>query len=300
MPSKSQPQTPAQAPVDTGDRLSFTVFLALALHAMLIFGVSFKLPDAGAAAPTLDVTLASHRSELAPEQADFLAQHNQQASGTQEKARKLTTERSAEFAATQVRDINPAPQIQAAAPSERRAQPVTTTVSESTQKVQLQEDPEPREERQKREGMVQEQPVLSQEIASLQAQLARQRQEYAKRPRIHRLTSVATRAPADAQYLHEWSSRVERTGNRNYPQEALNRRITGSLRLSVSINPDGTIQSVEILQSSGQSILDQAAVQIVRLAAPFDSFPAKIRKKYDRLEIIRTWNFDIAGLTTSQ
>lgn len=300
MSSRPQPQAPAQAPVDTGDRLSFTIFLALAFHAMLIFGVSFKLPDAGAAAPTLDVTLASHRTEQAPEQADFLAQHNQQASGTEEQARKLTAERRAEFADTQVRDINPAPQVQAAAPSERQDQQVTTTVGESKQKIQLQEDHEPREERLKREGALQEQPVLSQEIASLQAQLARQQQEYAKRPRIHRLTSVATRASADAQYLHEWSNRVERTGNRNYPQEALNRRITGSLRLSVSVKPDGTIESVEILQSSGQSILDQAAVQIVHLAAPFASFPAEIRQEYDRLEIIRTWNFDIAGLSTSQ
>src|SRR5690625_7344425 len=73
-------------------------------------------------------------------------------------------------------------------------------------------------------------PLVTQEIASLQAQLAQQRQEYARRPRIHRLTSMATRASVDAAYLHEWSTRVEQTGNRHYPQEALQRRITGSLR----------------------------------------------------------------------
>ncbi|WP_286807574.1 energy transducer TonB, partial [Marinimicrobium sp. UBA4209] len=92
---------------------------------------------------------------------------------------------------------------------------------------------------------------------------------------------------------------IERTGNRHYPQEALNRRITGSLRLSVAINPDGTIHEVEVLHSSGHRLLDQAAVQIVHLAAPFNSFPPEIRQEYDRLEIIRTWNFEIAGLSTS-
>jgi protein TonB len=140
---------------------------------------------------------------------------------------------------------------------------------------------------------------LSQEIASLQAKLDRQRQEYAKRPRIRRLTSVSTRSSFEAEYLHNWGQKIERTGNRHYPREALNRRITGSLRLSVAINPDGTIHEVDILQSSGQRILDQAAVQIVHLSAPFHSFPSEIRKEYDRLEIIRTWNFEIAGLSTS-
>lgn len=291
--------TPASAPVDTGDRLSFTLFLALAVHALLVFGVSFTLPDPGQAAPTLDVTLASHRDSQEPDEADYLAQHNQQASGTEEEARQLTTEREAEFADTQVRDINPSPQVQATTPKERRERTLIATTGESERKTTEELEPEDQEEQQKREGLVEEQPLLSQEIASLQAKLDRQRQEYAKRPRIRRLTSVATRSSFEAEYLHNWGQKIERTGNRHYPKEALNRRITGSLRLSVAINPDGTIHEVDILQSSGQPILDQAAVQIVHLSAPFNSFPREIRKEYDRLEIIRTWNFEIAGLSTS-
>ncbi|WP_341939199.1 energy transducer TonB [Marinimicrobium sp. C2-29] len=291
--------TPPNAPVDTGDRLSFTLFLALAVHALLVFGVSFTLPDPGQAAPTLDVTLASHRENREPDEADYLAQHNQQASGTEEEARQLTTEREAEFADTQVRDINPSPQVQATTPKERQERTLIATTGESERKTTEELEPEDQEEQQKREGLVEEQPLLSQEIASLQAKLDRQRQEYAKRPRIRRLTSVATRSSFEAEYLHNWGQKIERTGNRHYPKEALNRRITGSLRLSVAINPDGTIHEVDILQSSGQAILDQAAVQIVHLSAPFNSFPREIRKEYDRLEIIRTWNFEIAGLSTS-
>ncbi|MGD8175851.1 energy transducer TonB [Marinimicrobium sp. ARAG 43.8] len=285
--------------VDTGDRLSFTLFMALAAHALLIFGVSFTLPEAGRAAPTLDVTLANHRDRSAPEQADFLAQHNQQASGTEEKARQLTTEREAEFADTRVRDVNPTPQTQAMSARQRQDSTVVTTTGESQRQTLDTESTESQEHQEERDGQANEQPVISQEIASLQAKLDRQRQEYAKRPRIRRLTSVATQAASDAQYLHEWGQKIERTGNRHYPAEALRQQLTGSLRLSVAINPDGTIHEVEILQSSGHRILDQAAVQIVHLAAPFDRFPSEIRKEYDRLEIIRTWNFEIAGLSTT-
>jgi protein TonB len=67
----------------------------------------------------------------------------------------------------------------------------------------------------------------------------------------------------------------------------------------VVLNPDGTIFEIEILQSSGQRILDSAARQIVHLAAPFNAFPPEIRRQSDRLKIIRTWNFNIEGLSTS-
>lgn len=288
-----------ESTVDTADRLSFTLFLALAVHALLIFGVSFTLPERGQAAPTLDVTLANHRDSRAPEEADYLAQHNQQASGTEEQARQLTTEQEATFADTQVRDINPTPQTQASTERDRRDDAVVTTTGAAERQLASPDEADPQEQQQERDGELSEQPLLSQEIASLQAKLDRQRQEYAKRPRIRRLTSVATRAAFDAQYLHEWGQKIERTGNRHYPQEALKRRITGSLRLSVSINPDGTLHAVEVLESSGHRVLDQAAVHIVHLAAPYNSFPAEIRQEYDRLEIIRTWNFEIAGLSTT-
>lgn len=300
MPNPSPSYSLPKAPVDTGDRLSFTLFLALALHAMLVFGVTFKLPEAGASSPTLDIVLASHSDPNEPDDADYLAQHNQQASGTEDEARKLTAEQHAEFADTQVQEINPAPQVQAAAPTEQREQQILTTRSANQRSMPQRDDPEPEERQEQRDGLLVDMPLVTQEIASLQAQLAQQRQEYARRPRIHRLTSMATRASVDAAYLHEWSTRVEQTGNRHYPQEALQRRITGSLRLSVSLNPDGSVHGVEILQSSGQSILDQAAVQIVHLAAPYASFPTEIRQQYDQLQIIRTWNFDIAGLSTAQ
>jgi protein TonB len=93
-----------------------------------------------------------------------------------------------------------------------------------------------------------------------------------------------------AWYKEEWRKKVERIGNLNYPDEARRQQIYGSLRLMVSINRDGSLYEVLVLESSGQPLLDQAAQRIVRLAAPFAPFTGDL-SDIDRLEIIRTWRF---------
>jgi len=287
------------AAVNTADRLSFTLFLAIALHALLILGITFKLPDPATASQTIEITLATHKSAKAPEQADFLAQHNQEGSGTEDEVLQLTAEQLADFADDQVRDINPTPTMAAISEQLPEHQRIITTVGKSDRQIASVDDVDPQQQEEAREGDLEDQPLFTSEIASLQAKLDKQRQQYAKRPRTRTLTSVSTRESHDALYLHEWSSRIEQTGNRHYPQEALNRRLTGSLRLSVVINPDGTLYAIDILQSSGHRILDDAARQIVRLSSPFPAFPPEIRQHTDRLNIIRTWNFEINGLSTS-
>src|SRR5690606_5209326 len=132
---------------------------------------------------------------------------------------------------------------------------------------------------------------LSAEIASLEADLALEQQLYAKRPKIHRLNAASTMRDKGAWYKDEWRKKVERIGNLNYPEEARRQRIYGSLRLLVSINRDGTLYEVQVLESSGQPTLDQAALRIVRLAAPFAPFSGDLAD-IDRLEIIRTWRFE--------
>ena len=82
----------------------------------------------------------------------------------------------------------------------------------------------------------------------------------------------------------------ERIGNLNYPEQARREKIYGKLRLLVSINRDGSLHEVLVLESSGQPLLDQAAQRIVRLAAPFAPFTGDLAD-IDRLEIIRTWKF---------
>ena len=94
-----------------------------------------------------------------------------------------------------------------------------------------------------------------------------------------------------AQYVDNWRLKIERIGNLNYPSEAKARRLYGSLQLTVAIKADGEVESVEVNRSSGHKVLDQAAIRIVRLAAPFDRFPDNIRRDTDILHITRTWTF---------
>ena len=88
-----------------------------------------------------------------------------------------------------------------------------------------------------------------------------------------------------------WRQKVERVGNANYPAGNL----YGDLRMLVVINWDGKLKDLRILESSGHKMLDDAALRIVRIAAPFQDFTVEMRKKYDQLEIIRTWKFSRAG-----
>lgn len=289
----------APAPVNSGDRLGFTLFLALALHALLILGVTFKLSDGKQTPPTLEITLATHKSQQAPEKADFLAQHNQQASGTGKEAKQLTSERDAEFADTQIRETNPRPQLRATDPSKRQLQQQVTTSGDSQFKAQKFVKSKDSQEQEKRAGEQVENTQLTTEIASLKAKLDKQRQTIANRPRVLRMTSVSAKASADAAYLNKWSSKVEFVGNRNFPQEALNQKIFGKLRLTTTLYANGTIKNVQIDQSSGFRVLDDAALQIIHLASPFAAFPPEIRKDYDEMQITRTWHFEISGLSTS-
>src|SRR5690606_34014143 len=89
------------------------------------------------------------------------------------------------------------------------------------------------------------------EIASLEAKLDIQRQAYAARPRIRRLTSVAARQSEDALYLHNWRTRIEQVGNRHYPEQARARQIYGDLRLMVALLPNGEVSDIKVLKSSG-------------------------------------------------
>ena len=165
----------------------------------------------------------------------------------------------------------------------------------ATRAPQQQKTPVKREEAkptpQARPAPVFDSAQLSSEIASLEAELAQEVQQYAKRPKIHRLNAASTMRDKGAWYKDEWRKKVERVGNLNYPDEARRQGIYGSLRLLVSINRDGTLYEVQVLESSGQRTLDQAALRIVRLAAPFAPFTGDLAD-VDRLEIIRTWRFE--------
>lgn len=116
-------------------------------------------------------------------------------------------------------------------------------------------------------------------------------------PRIRRLANPPSDDPELAYYLDSWRRKVERVGNINYPSEARARGLSGTLRLLVVIDPDGELQEVRVLASSGHSLLDDGAVRIVHLAAPFSPFTKSMRARIDLLEIERTWRFRKDRLT---
>ena len=272
------------------DRLGFTLFLAALVHLALILGVGFSFTEPTEIRRTMEITLATFKSDKAPEKADFQAQENQQGSGTLDKKAVPTTTEVAPFQDSKVNKVTPPPAARPEVPAPAQAKSAVTTQAPKAQKVQAQ----PRESKPqpKPKAAVPEfdSSQLSSQIASLEAELSNEQQKYAKRPRIHRLNAASTMRDKGAWYKEEWRKKVERVGNLNYPDEARRQQIYGSLRMMVSINRDGSLFEVLVLESSGQPLLDQAAQRIVRLAAPFAPFTGDLAE-FDRLEIIRTWRF---------
>ena len=284
------PPAPSQARnVTSRDRLGFTLFIAAVLHALLILGITFDLPTPSELTKSLEITLATQRADEAPEEADYLAQINQQGSGTlEEKAAPSTTE-EADFQDSEIHEVTPQQQVTAPPPEQEQQKVITTSAPKVDQVTAAPPtaEPEPAPTAELSFNMSD----LSREIASLEAQLAEERQAYARRPRILRLNAASTMADKGAFYKDAWRRKVEQVGNLNYPVEARANRIYGSLRLMVQINRDGSLRDVRILESSGEKILDDAAIRIVRLAAPFMPFTGELLD-VDVLEIIRTWRFE--------
>ena len=126
--------------ITPADRLSFTVFLALALHAALILGVTFTYIDRSSSTHTMEVTLAQHRSNNQPDKADFLAQFNQQGSGTLEEKALTTTTSEAEFFDTVIRETTPMEEVPSTPKSEQQKRTVVTTTRKSETKAVAQSE----------------------------------------------------------------------------------------------------------------------------------------------------------------
>ncbi|QSP95406.1 energy transducer TonB [Marinobacter salinisoli] len=283
--------------VNDFDRFSFTLFVALAVHAMIVLGISFAPEDPKASAQTMEITLSQFDDEEPPEDADFLAQTSQKGSGTEDEVKELTTPNPAEISQQEVAQVQPEPPSQTR-PQPNREQRVVQTEAASSQTARRPETrTEPLQEslpeRPKKSLM-----ERSLEIASLEARFEAQQQAYARKPRVMRVTSASTLKSSNAYYVQSWVDKVTRVGNINYPTEARRAGIYGTVRVLVSLKKDGAIKKVAVLESSGSTVLDDAAIRIVRMASPFAPFPPQMREEVDELEIIRTWSFQRRGLSS--
>ncbi len=270
-------------------RMKVAASVSILLHAIIIFGVSFKLPDLSnlAAQPPLEVTLVNAKTQARPKNADTLAQANLDGGGNTDARRRarsplpvpIEDKRGAELTLAQKR----VEQL------ERKAKQLMTQTQSKTAVPPRLEAPQPKEEPQ---AVPSASDIVSRgmEIARLEAQIAREWENYQQRPR-RRFIGARAQEFRFARYIEDWRAKVERVGELNYPQAARDQRIYGSMVVTVSIKSDGSLERVEINRPSGQRILDAAALRIVQLAAPFAPFPPDIAKDTDILSITRTWIF---------
>jgi len=300
--------------MESNERFKFMLILALVLHALTILTLNFSLPEPQKPAQTLEVTLARFDDQQAPEQADYLAQTNQQGSGESRDKHQPSTRERAVFASedaqrqsamaaqvvSQPAEFQPLEslnQLQADDVLNEAYQPqgfkeLLTTESNSELKASTEQLLEAKSAPPPLAGTSTSLIARSLEIANLQAKLMLEQEKMARRPKVTRVTSASTLAHQDADYLEHWRQRIETLGNLNYPEEARRKEIHGSLRMLVTLRPDGSVQEVDILKSSGHALLDDAAIRIVQLASPFQPFPLEMRERTDLLEIIRTWKFE--------
>ena len=271
---------------------------SIAFHLFVILGLGIQMPRMPAFdAPhnVMDVVLVNSKSATRPEKADALAQANLDGGGNTD--RKLR----ARSPFPTVEDRDPTREMRMAEARvkqlEAEAKELMTRMKSTTTTATL-EPPAPTATA-KPDAEARDLMEKSLEIARLEAQIRRDYQAYQERPK-RKFVGARAAEYRFAQYVDNWRLKIERIGNLNYPAEARARRIHGSLQLTVAIKADGEVEAVEINKSSGHKVLDQAAVRIVRLASPFERFPADIRADTDILHITRTWTFTRGDQVTAE
>ncbi len=262
--------------------------ISLLAHALLL-AIHFDLPGrlASASDKMLEVVLVNAKSAQKPKDAQIRAQTNLDGGGNTDKDLIARTPLPSDRKTRQSDQLSQAQKkvaeleaLQKQLLTQLKAQDARRT-AESTPKTSLSPTPPSPEN-----GASLAMNALA--MARLQGQIDRQTEQYNKRPRKKFIGARATEYRF-AQYEEDWRQKIERVGNLNYP-EAAKGKMYGTLVLTVEINADGTIASLVIDRSSGKKLLDDAALHIVRMAAPFPAFPPNLADT-DIIGITRTWSF---------
>jgi len=285
-------QTINPVSVTQSDRMSLTIFFALAIHAILILGISFDLMDnSNDVITTMEITLVHQRSNEEPEEADYLAQANQLGGGTQQEKSRPSSPFS-----------NPVPTLEEGyAPNSRRAMspPPVKKAQKQTEIMSVEQSKQhTSSQKLKEETSINIKSLTaaqlferSQQVAKLSAEINKLKTAYQQTPKHTWVHGANAKQYRFASYMDAWRTKVERIGNLNYPAIVTRKKLTGSLLLDVAINPDGSIHSTRITRSSGFPELDRAALRIVNMSAPFPPLTKDILKDTDILHIPRVWRF---------
>jgi periplasmic protein TonB len=274
------------------------ILLSVVFHALVLFGINFKPPltKLDTTATPLEVVLVNSKSASKPRNADALAQANLDGGGNTDSNRraKVPYPVPMEYKGTDEAVIATQKKDQL----EQEAKDLMTAIGSGqiaqqaeSQSEQLEQNPADATD------LVQR----SLEIARLEAQTARDYETYQKRPK-RRFIGARTQEYRFARYVEDWRIKVERIGNMNYPEAARRDKLYGNLQLTVGIKSDGSLESLEVNRSSGEKVLDEAAIRIVKLAGQngFAPFPPDISRDTDILHITRTWAFTRSDELTSQ
>ncbi|HFD12508.1 MAG TPA: energy transducer TonB [Crenotrichaceae bacterium] len=272
----------------SADRFLFAMAVAILFHVLLffLFGLNIHFPKVPAK-HSLNVTLViPTEDQLRPDKADVLAQQDQIASGIQGTAEEARAAEQADIQFKPVKeDVKQADQESAPVESTPDRQQISTQQQASFKANAKQiEETTNRKKKLTPEMLTQQISEVSTELTDLMArQISSKRVAYVNTINAHKYQAAA--------YEKAWQDKVQRIGNMNYPEAAQNGKLSGSLELSVGINTDGSLYRVDILRSSGHKELDDAAINIVKLAAPYAKLPQGVREEVDILFIKRRWIF---------
>ena len=262
----------------------------------------------------LEVVLVNAKTQSKPDNTEVYAQANLDRGGNTEQDRKMKTAlpvlkpQKSEETPKPVANTKQAAQATLQAASELREQKRVTELEKQAQELMTQinakkavESP-PVQKAASKEAQTENQAIPNKkldleaiaaaaiEMEKLEAIISKQQDEYQKRPK-RKFVGGRTKEYKYALYVESWRQKVEKIGNLNYPEAARDLKLYGQLQMTVSIKPDGSVDSIEINRSSGHKVLDAAAKHIVELGAPYAQFPEDIRKEVDILSITRTWTF---------
>lgn len=229
----------------------------------------------------LEVILVNARSESRPSNAEALAQSNLDGGGANDSGRR-TSPLPSSFEMRDGDVLEAARNTVARLEQEQKELLAKLARGEIEQRL-------PQKETKSAQPDAGSEEQMRQQLARVQAEIAKTISDYQKRPRKHHFMPSTSAYPY-ARYVEDWRARVEKIGNEHYPIEARG-KYYGELRMTVSIRKDGSLIDAVVDKSSGSAVLDRAARRIVILAAPYPPFPPDVTRDTDVLEITRTWIF---------
>ncbi|WP_372861892.1 TonB family protein [Psychrobacter sp.] len=263
--------------------LPVAIVIAVAVHAIIIFGIGFSMGK-DPAAMMQDVAKALTDNMQPNEDAHFIANASQEGGGTVEEQLRQENDQISPLSAEQISETQDVISLQRQVRQQHYQESyLRTTLSWRQASVESDND-----SKQALDDMMAQEERLRKQIATLETQLSQRQQVYATKSKVVTVDSNSTTRGAAADYINTFREHVERIGNLHYPMQARAQKINGEVRLMVIISSDGNVKAIRLLESSNSTLLDEAAKQSVRQAAPFGKF-TKDMGDIVELRLIRTF-----------